>query len=242
MFQSLLCWICCGKLTTGGYTRRVYCVSILIVLDLLWEGSNLYSKLSGQPGFNPYCAGFAVGSGFYDDWKRERSGVSILIVLDLLWEENRYRPLRCFQVGFQSLLCWICCGKPEVWYPCAGAGDVSILIVLDLLWEEGVYRVCFNDELLFQSLLCWICCGKFISWLIDLYIQLVSILIVLDLLWEDLVKEMKTQVITGFNPYCAGFAVGSPVHNSNKKAKTVFQSLLCWICCGKIFPILTISK
>ncbi len=61
-FQSLLCWICCGK--SRYFTRSwIFCSS-----------------------FNPYCAGFAVGSSLKCNYIDAVRVVSILIVLDLLWE------------------------------------------------------------------------------------------------------------------------------------------------------------
>ncbi len=89
-----------------------------------------------MPCFNPYCAGFAVGSG-------------------------AEMPGEVLERVFQSLLCWICCGKVPTVPTRIKKCVVSILIVLDLLWEVYNRIGSIRAANMFQSLLCWICCGKF---------------------------------------------------------------------------------
>ncbi len=136
-------------------------VSILIVLDLLWEVPIRYCRKMRKASFNPYCAGFAVGR-----W----ANIHRVNGVDM----------------FQSLLCWICCGKSIYKIRFVFSRKVSILIVLDLLWEARLGRRIRKNHNRFNPYCAGFAVGRQTPLpQIDSFGK-VSILIVLDLLWEEM--------------------------------------------------------
>ena len=159
MFQSLLCWMWFGKITSAIYQMQSASVSILIVLDVVRE--DLHSVIVSILiyCFNPYCVGCGSGRRTI----RSISTVYTLFQSLLCWmwfgKIMSLRDSIRLHIQFQSLLCWMWFGKIVALQHSFHRLHVSILIVLDVVREDDIV-VLHMLYYKFQSLLCWMWFGK----------------------------------------------------------------------------------
>jgi len=134
-FQSLLWWISYFKTDTMNTPSLSPSVSILVVMDFLFQAAFQAEKVYAAAGFNPCCDGFPISSDRFRTLRHLTDCVSILVVMDFLFQVWCPKYRRKVLVGFQSLLWWISYFKSLSVSVRFRGGRVSILVVMDFLFQ-----------------------------------------------------------------------------------------------------------
>ena len=132
---------CCGGIPLrirNEFNQRIRIieVSILVVVEYLWEWIGLMRSWTGQTRFQSLLWWNTSENGKYQRQGRAcLTRVSILVVVDYLWEWPRTLPRQCESGGFNP-----CCGGIPLRIETLERYQkqrliVSILVVVEYLWE-----------------------------------------------------------------------------------------------------------